>query len=163
MRPGFGKILPRMRAGIGGDETFRPVRRWTIGIVPLQRGGVVLPLVPEQLPELLDRRRILDQMIPVVMRDLVPEMAEQRTVRFAHRLALTLPLGRVGLCRVERNKAASMPGHDRGLARCALSGSGKEIKCETVWILRPRCQRQPQPQQRVKQAMLGVLDLAPMD
>jgi len=58
VRPGFGEILPRMRAGIGGDEVLRPVRRRTVGIVSLQRRRIVLALVSKQPPELLDRGRV---------------------------------------------------------------------------------------------------------
>jgi hypothetical protein len=55
-----------------------------------------------------------------------------------------------------------MPGHDRRLARRAVRRVRQEIKGETVGIFRSGGQRKPQPQQRVKQAMLGVFDFAPM-
>src|SRR5207244_7440134 len=101
VRPRFGEILPRMRAGIAGDEALRPIRSRTVGIVPLQRCSIVLALVSEQLPELLDRGGVRNQTIPVIMCDLVPEMTEQRTVGFAHRFALAFSFGGVGLRHVE--------------------------------------------------------------
>ena len=130
--------------------------------MPLECRSIVLALISKQLPEFLDRRRILDQMVPVVMRDLVPEMAHQRAVRLTHRLALTFALRRVGLRRVQRDEAAGMPGHDRRLPLPSVRRAREEIKRQSVGILRSACQRQPQPQQRVKKSMLGVLDLAPV-
>ena len=90
-----------MHAGIGGDELLDPVVGRPLGIVLLQRFPVVLALVAEQPPELLERRRIPDQTVPVVVRDLVPEMTEQRAVGLAHLAALPLAFGIVCLGEVD--------------------------------------------------------------
>ena len=96
------------------------------------------------------------------MRDLVPEMTEQRAIGFAHRFALAFAFGGVGLRHVEGNEAASVPGHDRRLALRGAERVRQEIECETVGIFRSGCKRQPQPQQRIKEPVLGEFDLAPM-
>ena len=101
VRPGFREILPRMRAGVGGDEMLRPVGGRPVRIVPLQRCRIVLALVAEHLPEFVDGGRIRDQPVPVIMRDLVPEMPEQRAVGLAHLRALALALDVVGLGEVD--------------------------------------------------------------
>src|SRR5262245_19103766 len=75
VRPGLCEILPGVRAGIGGDEMLRPVGRRPFGIVALERGGVVLPFVAEYRAEFLELRRRRDQAIPIVVRDLVAEVA----------------------------------------------------------------------------------------
>ena len=54
VRPGFRKILPGVRARIGGDEMLGPVGRGPAGIVALQRRLVIVAFVAEQLPELLE-------------------------------------------------------------------------------------------------------------
>jgi hypothetical protein len=74
MCPGFREIFPRMRARIGGDETLRPVRCRPVGVIAFQRRLVVFALIAEQMAEFGKRRRIGDEMIPVIMRDLMAEM-----------------------------------------------------------------------------------------
>ena len=96
------------------------------------------------------------------MCDLVPEMTEQRAVGFAHRFALAFSFGGVGLRHVEGDEAATVPSHDRRLALRTADRVRQKIECETVGIFRSGCKRQPQPQQRIKEPVLGELDLAPM-
>ncbi len=96
------------------------------------------------------------------MRDLVPEMAQQRAIGLAHPLALAFAFGRVRFRHVERDEAARMAGHDRRLVPFAVRRPRQEIKGEPVRILGSRRERQAQPQQRVEKAMLGVFDPAPM-
>src|SRR3984893_13640920 len=96
------------------------------------------------------------------MCDLVPEMTEQRAVGFAHRFALAFSFGSVGLRHVEGDEAAAVPGHDWRLALRTADRVRQKIECETVGIFRSGCKRQPQPQQGIKEPVLGALDLAPM-
>ena len=53
--PRLGKILPGMRAGIGSHIPLNPVGRRTVGIMALQRFLIVLPFVPKELTEFVDR------------------------------------------------------------------------------------------------------------
>ena len=54
------------------------------------------------------------------MRDLVPEMAEQRAVGLAHGLALALALGVVGFRNIEGDEPAGVPGDDRRRLRRSI-------------------------------------------
>ena len=96
MRPGLGEILPRMRGRIGADEIVLPIRRRAFGIVLLQRLGVILPLVAEHGAEAVQLPAVAHQNVPVIMPDLVAEMAEQRAIGLVHRGAAVLALGVVG-------------------------------------------------------------------
>ena len=53
--PRLRKILPGMRAGIGSHIPLNPVGRRTVGIMALQRFLIVLPFVPKELTEFVDR------------------------------------------------------------------------------------------------------------
>ena len=95
------------------------------------------------------------------MRDLVAEMAEQGAIGFAHRLALPLALGVVGLRHVERDEAAVMPGHDRRrpARRPGSTGNQRRDRSDSSVLVVSGSRK---PQQRVEQPMLGGFDLAPM-
>ena len=161
VRPGFGQVLPRMRAGVGGDETLLPIRRRPVGVMALQRRAVVLALVAEQLPERLDVGRIAHQAVPVVVRDLVAEMAEQRAVGLAHLPPHALALGIVGLGEVDGDEAVVVAGHHRLGRRAVRRQLRQEVERQPVLrILQLGLQRQPELEQRVEQPVLGELDPA---
>ena len=84
VRPGLGEVLPGMRARIGGHEMLGPIRRRALRIVLLQGLRIVLALVAEDIAELLQERRARHQAGPIIMRDLMAEMTEQRAIGFAH-------------------------------------------------------------------------------
>ncbi len=91
------------------------------------------------------------------MRDLMPEMTEQRAIGLAHRATLPLAFGIVGFGEIDRDCAVQMPGHDR------LMGRREKVECQSRRILDPRHQRQLQPQQAVEQPALRHLEPAPQD
>src|SRR4051812_17805349 len=97
MRPGFGKIFPGMGGRIGRNIALLPIG-WRPGlIVMLKSEIVVLPVVAEDRPALLELVAIADQQIPIMMPDLMAKMAEQGPVSFAHLQAPALPFDVVGL------------------------------------------------------------------
>jgi hypothetical protein len=130
--------------------------------VPLQRRLIVLALVTEQPPEVIDPRRIRHQTVPVIMRDFVAEMPKQGAIWLAHGFALALALGIVGLRHIEGNEPAGVSGQDARMRRGGSDRVRKEIKGEAVGILQPGRQRQTKPQQRIEQPVLGEFDLPPM-
>ena len=65
--PGLGKILPGVRACIGGDKTLRPIGRRAARIVVLQGRGIILSLIAEDAAELIQVRRAEDQPAPVIV------------------------------------------------------------------------------------------------
>src|SRR5262249_54915588 len=97
----------------------------------------VLPLVAEDGAELGHLRRSGNQMVPIIMSDLMTEMAEQRAIRFTHRAPLALAFGVVGFGDIDGDQSAGMPGDDRRGLR-----SGKKVKGKTVRIFAPGSQRQ---------------------
>jgi len=97
-------------------------------------------------------------MIPVIMRNLMAEMAEQRAIGLAHRLALALALDVVGLSHIERDEAAGVPGH-RPRRGCIL-GRGKKIEGEAVFVLTARGQRQAKLQRGAHRFLLRQITKA---
>ena len=115
--PGLGPVLPRMRTRVAGDEAVGPVGRRAAVVVAAQRRRVVGPLVAEELAEAVEPRRRVDQQVPVVVADLVAEMADQRAVGLAHLGADALAHGVLGLLGVERDHAHLVAGHHVRAAR----------------------------------------------
>ena len=146
-----------MHGGVGADVRLRPVRRRALLVVTLHGLVVVLAVVTEQLAERLEGTAIPDQPVPVVVADLVTQMAEHRAIGLAHLLAHVLAERGIRLGDVQRDDAFVVPGHD-GLAVRAL----QEMKCHA--LARPflaRRQRQLELVQRVEQAALRGLDARP--
>ena len=126
-----------------------PVARRPFGIVPLQRRRVILPLVAEQLPEFCNARRILNQAVPVIVRDFVTEMSEQRAIRFVHFPPAALALGIIRLGQIDRNHPAVVAGYDRISCRRALRA--EEIEGETLSrVIDPGLVREPQLEKRIE-------------
>jgi hypothetical protein len=50
---------------------LRPVGGSAVGVIILERGGVVPPFVAKDAAEFLEMRRIRDQPVPIVVSDLV--------------------------------------------------------------------------------------------
>ena len=89
----------------------------------------------------------------------MPEMAEQRAVKFAQLATYALALGVVGFRDIERDQAVVVPGHHR---RASDGGVGIEkIECQRIGVFVLCVERQAELQQRVEQPMLGRLDEAP--
>jgi hypothetical protein len=76
VRPGLGEILPGMRRRVGRDETLLSVGRRSCAVVALQGPAIVLPLISEDGPAGIESAAIAHKQIPVVVADLMPEVAE---------------------------------------------------------------------------------------
>ncbi len=76
MRPGLGPVLPGVSAGVSGDERIRPVNRRALFVVEIERLVVILTLVTEEPAKLIDLVGPVNQPVPEVMADLVPEVAQ---------------------------------------------------------------------------------------
>ncbi len=96
----------------------------------LQRLAVVVALIAEHLPAFLEPAGVADQHVPVVMADLMPEMAEQRAVRLAHGRAPPLALGVVGLGERHGDQPLVMPGQHAGRVR--VVGIGQDVEDEAA-------------------------------
>src|SRR5580692_2698611 len=96
MGPYLRPVFPGVGAGIGTDEIVLPVRWWSLAVVPVQSLLVIDALITEQFPKGAVSRGVLHQAIPVVVADLVAEMAEQGPIRFVLPRALALPVHIVG-------------------------------------------------------------------
>ncbi len=112
VRPAFGPVFPRVRAGVGADEVQRPVGRRAFFVVALERCRVVGGFVAKKLVKPFHPGRAGHQAVPVVMSHLMPEMPQQRAVRLVHRLAHGFALGIVGFVDVQGDEAGIVPGHD---------------------------------------------------
>ena len=100
MRPALGPIFPRVRRSVGTDVTICPVGWRALVVIPFQRRNIVLSLVPEQRAKFFVPRRFRHQTVPIIVPDLMPEMAEQRAVWFVKFLPDLFTLRIVGLFNV---------------------------------------------------------------
>src|ERR1019366_5538074 len=87
-----------MNGGIGADEFLGPVRIRACAIIILKSLIVVCAFVTKAFAESVYPRGFLDEDVPIVMSDLVAEMAKERAVGFMHRDpgALALDIIRFG-------------------------------------------------------------------
>ena len=158
--PGLGPVLPRVCPRIGADIAVGPTVGGVELVVVLQRLAIVFPLVTEQRPEAVERARVGNEPVPVVVADLVPHVAQQRTVGLAQLGPSPLELDVVGLGQRHRDQPVVVAGHHPG--RLIVSGVGQKIEGKaTRLILAFGRVRQAQFEQRVEQPVLGDLELAP--
>src|SRR5271157_6421884 len=101
MLPCLGPVLPGVSAGVSGDERIRPVNRRALLVMAIERLTVIPPLVAEEPAKFNDLIGLLDQPVPEVMADLVPEVAQECPVRLAQPQSPRLALGIVGLGHVD--------------------------------------------------------------
>jgi hypothetical protein len=94
---------------------------------------------------------------PIIMGDLVAEMAEQGAVGLAHLVASSFALGVVGLREIYCDQPVLMSGQHR------RRGIGNKIEGEAVRILHSGGERQFQLQECIEKPMLCGLHHAPMD
>ena len=97
------------------------------------------------------RPSLLDQHHPVVVSALMAQVAEERAVGLTEVLALALALDRVRFHDVDGDHAVEMAGH-----RVA-----REVERERTLHLRRRAERQTEAQERVDEALLRALEIAP--
>ena len=72
-----------------------------------------MSLIAEDAAELIQVRRTEDQPVPVIMPNLVPKVAEQGAVKFAHVSAAALALGVIRFGEVVGNDAVVVSGQTR--------------------------------------------------
>ena len=164
MRPALCEVFPWVGGRVGGDKIDLPTCGWTVVVVMLERGGVVRGLVTEDGPEGLDLAPVLDQPVPIIMADLVPEMAEQGPIGFMHFGAPLFPLGVVGLGDVHGDDAFGMA-RQRGSHHGAVrpDGVGEKIEDEpSVRVFDTIGHRQAPLDQRIEKLALGRLQLRPI-
>ncbi len=107
---------------------------------------------------------VADQPVPVIVAELVAEMAEQRAVVLAHLDAHLFSLGGIGLGDVERDQAVVVAGqHMLAGRRAADQRIGEEIEgdADLVAGVRLWADRQAKGEQRIDGALLGRLDPDP--
>ena len=110
-----------------------------------------MPLVAEEVAEFFQVRRVKDQPVPIIVPDLVPKVAEQGAVEFAHLLASPFALGVVRFGKVDGDDAASMAGQNVRLCR---SDIGQELEREARRIFGLRLDRQAQLKEGIKEPVL---------
>ena len=86
-------------------------------VVASLRFGVARALVAEELAECCEARPAVDEQIPVVVADLVAQMAEHGSIAFVQTLPQRLAMGVVGLHDVQREAALVVARVDRPLGR----------------------------------------------
>ena len=149
-----------MRGRVGRDEVLLPVRRGALAVMTFERLAIVLGVVAEHRPAGLELAPVPHEYVPIMMADLVAEMAKHAAIWLVQLRPAPLALGAVGLCQRNRHNALVVAGHD--LDARTLGRVGQKLEGETVAaILGPRLQGQAPAQQTVKQAMFGQFQLTP--
>jgi len=138
-------------------ESLAPVGRGAPFVVRLQRGRVVLSLVAELGPPGLEPAAVPYQPLPIVMAGHVPQMAEQRAVRFGQRGAARLAPSIVGLLHVDDSVRMA------GDHRCAAGHLLQQVEEQTALrvVVDLAAHRQIQADQRGHQPALRQLDALP--
>ena len=151
-----------MHRGVRGDVAGLPVGARPGLVVRLQRFGIGGSVVIAEDGPALVFAAIFDQHLPIEMADLVPEMADQRAVRFTHDDAQLLTLHFVGLAQIDRDPAVGVSGvHFFCLAHAApvvLLRNDVGLEVERQWRLDAvggAAVGQAQQIQIVKQSPLG--------
>src|SRR5215207_10316729 len=129
--------LPWMGASVGAHEAGPPIHGWALCVMLPQRRTVILALVAKNQPEAFQALVASDQHVPVVMSDLMPEVAEQRPIGLAHGLAPALPLGVVGLSDVDGDQAVVVARQDGRRQRRPFGRIGQKVEGEPVRIFAP--------------------------
>src|ERR1051325_8812074 len=106
-------VLPRMRAGVGGDEALLPILRRSLPVVVLKGLRVVFPLISETVAKSIDDAGSFDQPVPEVMADLMPEVTEESSIWLAQFFAATFALAIVGFSDVDCDLAVRVTRHSR--------------------------------------------------
>ena len=96
----------------------------------LERGFVVLAIVAEHRAELLEPAAVANQNVPIVMADLVAEMAEQTAIGLGQFRPALLHLGAVGFGERDRHHAVVVSGHHPGAGR--MGRIGEELEHQAV-------------------------------
>ena len=156
--PGFGPIFPRMGAGVGADVAVLPVGGGAALIIAEEGGGVVPFLVAEKLAEAGEAGRPGDELVPVVMGDLVTEMAEEGAVGFVQADALALAFLIVGFGDVDGDLALGVAG-ERGRTE---GGLAEKTEAEGRAVLGgDAVERKAEAEEGVDHAALGGFEFAP--
>ncbi len=80
VRPGLRPVFPGMHGGVGADVRIRPVRGRALLVVALHRLVVVERVVAEELAKCAEQVAVPDEPVPVVVADLVPQVAEHGAI-----------------------------------------------------------------------------------
>ena len=110
--PSLGEVLPGMGGRVGRDKALLPVRRRALAVVALQRLGVVLLIVAKFCPAGLEHAAVAHENIPIVVADLVPEMAKGRAIGLVQLRAALLAFSRVRFYQRNRHRAIVVASHD---------------------------------------------------
>src|SRR5262249_48879052 len=92
------------------DILFLPVQWRPLFVISLQRQLVINRLIPEKLTPGSQSRSGPNQALPIIVADLMPEMSEQRPIRFMQTNAAAFPLVAVRLPHVDRDHSTAMAG-----------------------------------------------------
>src|SRR5882672_12822449 len=132
-----------MHARVSAYERLLPRVGGPLVIVASLRFGVARALVAEELAECRQARTAVHEQIPIVVADLVSQVAEHGPIAFVQALPQRLAMGAVGLDDVQREAAFVVARVDRLLRRRVdLAGVdalvGEQPKAETALGAGPR-------------------------
>src|SRR3954447_12276332 len=101
----FRPIFPWMRGSICANVILPPALRRAVVVMALQRLRIILLLVAEERAKPRQIGRAAQQDVPVMVADLVTEVADQGAVRLVHLCAPGFPLGVVSFGDVQSDLA----------------------------------------------------------
>jgi hypothetical protein len=129
-------------------------------IVALQSGFVVLRIIAEHGSTGVELGPVSHKNVPIVMANLVPEVAKQAAIGFGQFGAALFKLRTVGLRERDRHHAVVVPGHD--LRPEMLGWICEELERQSMArVLGAGLQRQLPAQEAIEEPVLGELDVPP--
>ena len=105
----LGPVLGRVHGRVGAYVALLPAIWRPLGVVALERGGVVLALIAEERAAAFPALLAGGEHGPVEVAHLVPEMTEQRPIGLAELLAHALAVRVVGLGEIQGDDAVRVP------------------------------------------------------
>ena len=97
-------------------------------VVTLESRFIVLEIVAKGRATLFDLAAVTNQDVPIMVPDLMPEMAEQAAIGLGQFRPALLDLGAIGFRERDRNHAVVVPGHHPGARRGGGSARNSNIR-----------------------------------
>ncbi len=126
----------------------------------LERRLVILGIVAERRAALFEPAAVARENVPIMVSDLVAEMAEQAAIGLGQFRPALLDLGAVGFRQRDRHHPIVVSGHHFGAGR--MGRIGQKLERQPVGgVFGAGLERQLPAQEAIEQPMLGELDVAP--
>ena len=137
-----------------------PICRGALFVVPLEGLGIIVSFVAERIAEFFVPVSVGNEAIPIVVPDLVSEMAEESSIGFVQSEAILFSNGVVGLFDIQGDQTVGVPGEDAW----TFGWRAEEIEHDAVLFVFAdfRFDRQAETEELCDESAFGVFDEPPI-